>query len=140
MTRSGADAASKVVLDTSAYSQLRAGHSEILDLVAGAESVVLPVTVIGELYGAFELGRRTRENHWALASFLAEPFVAVLPTTVEVARRYGQIYARLRISGTPVSVNDMWIAAATIACGGHLLTFDGDFARIVGLDCRVLVA
>jgi tRNA(fMet)-specific endonuclease VapC len=61
-----------------------------------------------------------------------------LPTTPEVAHRYGQVYARQRRSGRPVPVNDMWIAASAIDCAGHLVTFDKDFGRIEALDCTVL--
>ena len=34
----------------------------------------------------------------------------------------------------------MWIAAATMECGGHLLTFDRDFERIPGLEHTLLMA
>ncbi len=138
MTTSGADPASRLVLDTSAYSRMRAGHEGVLDRMAAAEVVLIPTTVLGELEAGFELGGRARENRVALAEFLAEPFVAILPTTPEVARRYGQLFARLRRAGTPVPINDVWIAAATVDCGGHLLTFDENFRHIEPLDCTVL--
>ncbi len=130
--------AGRLVLDTSAYSRMRAGHDKVLEQIAAAEAVLIPATVLGELEAAFELGRRPKENRTALTSFLAEPFVAVLPTTSEVARRYGQVFARLRRAGTPIPVNDIWIAAATIDCGGRLLTFDQDFDRVESLDRVVL--
>jgi len=110
----------------------------MLALLASAEVVLLPVTVLGELEAGFELGRRGRENRTVLASFLEEPFVAVLPTTPEVARRYGQTFARLREAGTPIPTTDIWIAAAAIDAGGRLVTFDDHFARVPGLDCLVL--
>ncbi len=138
MTTSGVDSARRLVLDTSAYSQMRAGHGGVLDRMAAAEVVLIPATVLGELEAGFELGRRARENRVALTEFLAEPFVAILPTTPEVARRYGRLFARLRRTGTPVPINDVWIAAATVDCGGQLLTFDEDFRRIETLDCTVL--
>lgn len=117
---------------------MRAGHAELIRVLASAETLLVPVTVIGELEGAFELGSRARANRVSLAEFLAEPFVTVLPTTPDVAHRYGQVYARQRRAGRPVPANDMWIAAATIDCGGHLVTFYHDFARIDGLECTVL--
>lgn len=128
----------RLVMDTSAYSRMRAGHPELVPILAAAEILLLPVTVLGELEGAFELGSRARANRLALAEFLAESFVTVLPTTPDVAYHYGQVYARQRRAGRPVPANDMWIAAATIDCGGHLVTFDQHFGRIDGLDCTVL--
>lgn len=123
----------RLVLDTSAYSWMRSGHDRVLDLVAAAEIVILPVTVLGELEAGFELGSRARENRAVLADFLAETFVTVRPTSPEIARRYGEVFAHLRRAGTPIPINDVWIAATTLDCGGHLLTFDDHFESIPGL-------
>ena len=124
---------SRLVLDTSAFSHLRAGHREVLESVAAAEIIFFPVTALGELEAGFQLGGRVHENRVALADFLAEPFVSVAPTSVEVALRYGEIFSQLRRAGTPIPTNDIWIAATTIDCGGQLLTFDQHFAKVPGL-------
>lgn len=137
MTTSGV---SRLILDTSAYSHFRAGHDEVLDALARAERVLIPVTVLGELELAFEWGSRARENRRALETYLEEPFVDVLPVTHAVARQYGRVFAALRRAGTPLPVNDIWIAAATLDCGGTLLTFDRDFGRVAGLDHIILDA
>lgn len=140
MRSSGAEVpvASRLVLDTSAYSHLRQADDRVLDLLAGADFIHLPVIVLGELYGAFAHGSRQRENVASLADFLDEPFVSVLTMTLDVARRYGDLFAGLRRAGTPISTNDIWITAATLDCGGHLITFDGDFDRIPQLPRTVL--
>ena len=64
--------------------------------------------------------------------------MTVRPTSPEIARRYGEIFAQLRRAGTPIPINDVWIAATTLDCGGHLLTFDGDFRSVTGLEVTVL--
>jgi tRNA(fMet)-specific endonuclease VapC len=138
MTPHGAEPTLRLVLDTSAYSHFRAGHPRVLDLVAAAEVVLLPVIVIGELEAGFALGRRERENLVLLAEFLREPFVSVLPVTPSVARHYARLFAGLRRAGTPIPINDVWIAATTLDCGGHLLTFDGDFNNLPSLDRTVV--
>lgn len=130
----------RLVLDTSAYSHLRAGHVQVLDLVADAAVVVIPVTVLGELEAGFELGRRTQENRRVLAEFLDEPFASVLDVTATTVRYYARIIASLRRAGTPIPVNDVWIAAAAMECNGHLLTFDRDFRRIMDLEHTLLKA
>ena len=73
MTSSGAESWHRLVLDTSAYSHFRHGHSAVLDHLAKAETILLPVTVLGELEAAFELSLRAKENRLALAEFLDEP-------------------------------------------------------------------
>jgi predicted nucleic acid-binding protein len=138
MPTSGVEPVRRLVLDTSAYSHFRAGHPVVLDLLAAADVVLIPATVLGELEAGFELGGRALENRTTLARFLQEPFVTVLPTTPDVARRYGQTFAQLRRAGTPIPTNDMWIAAATIDAGGQLLTFDAHFQHVPGLDCVLL--
>jgi len=130
----------RLVLDTSAYSHLRSGHPEVLDWVAEAAVVILPATVLGELEAGFELGRRARENRRALAEFLEEPFVSVLDATAATGRHYGRIFAALRRAGTPIPINDVWIAAAAIEYRGHLLTFDSDYRRVPDLEHTLLAA
>ncbi len=49
MKSSGAEPIERLVLDTSAYSHLRHGLGVVLDAVAAADIVYLPVTFLGEL-------------------------------------------------------------------------------------------
>jgi tRNA(fMet)-specific endonuclease VapC len=135
---SKSERATRLALDTSAYSRFRAGDERVHDLLAAAEIILIPAIVLGELYGAFELGSRSRENRVALSEFLNEPFVRVISVSADVARQYGRVYAALRRSGAPIPANDMWIAAAAIDQGACLLTFDRDFEHVAGLDRIVL--
>jgi predicted nucleic acid-binding protein len=125
--------APRVALDTSAYSHLRRGESRVIEALAQAEVVYIPVTVLGELEGGFRAGGRYKENRRSLAELLAEPFVETIETTMEVAQRYGELFAALRRNGTPIPVNDIWIAAAVMTVGAQLVSFDADFTRIAGL-------
>lgn len=141
MPSSGADVLpAQLVVDTTAYSHARRGTTVALDAMARAEALFVPVTVLGELEAGFQTGSRYRENRKALDEFLAEPYVGVLDVTRDVAGLYGRVFASLKRAGTPVPVNDIWIAAATLGCGAHLITFDEDFGRIAGLPHTLLVA
>jgi len=134
MRVSGADVLpSRIVLDTSAYSHARRGTVAAIDAIARAELVLVPVIVLGELEAGFRIGRRYRENRRTLDEFLGEPYIQVLDVTADIARLYGEVFASLKRAATPIPVNDIWIAAATLGCGAHLVTFDQDFARIDGL-------
>ncbi len=130
--------AARLVLDTSAYTHLRAGSATVLDWTSAADVVSLTCTTLGELEAGFVLGSRYQENRRVLDDFLDEPFVSVLAVDAETARHYGAMFAELRRAGTPIPVNDIWIAARTTQDGSHLVTFDADFSRIVGLDCTIL--
>lgn len=135
MTDSGTEVLpSRIVLDTSAYSHARRGSALALDAIARSDVVFVPVTVLGELEAGFRVGSRYQENRRALEEFLREPYIRVLEVTADVARLYGEVFASLKRAGTPIPVNDVWIAAATLGCGAHLVTFDEDFARIDSLS------
>lgn len=138
MPGSGADITDRLVLDTSAYSYFRAGHPSALDAMSNAVAILMPVTVLGELFAAFEIGSRARENSATLRDFLAEPFVSVVDTTRSIAERYGRLFASLRRAGTPIPTTDVWIAATALAVEGHLLTFDADFRHVEGLSATIL--
>jgi len=140
MTHSGAETVERLVLDTSAYSHLMTGHTDVMDRIASASAILMPIIVVGELEAAFAAGTRTHENRASLEEFLAEAFVSVAPVTRSVAHRYGELFGQLRRAGTPIPVNDIWIAAIAIELGGELLTFDRDFARVPGLLSVVLQA
>lgn len=102
--------------------------------------VVMPVTVLGELAAGFELGSRVQENRHALTEFLNEPFVSVLDVTPGTVRHYARVFVALRRAGTPIPMNDVWIAAATMECRGCLLTFDRDYCHVADLDYALLDA
>lgn len=127
----------RVVLDTSAYSHFRGNHGGVVARIASADRVYVPTIVLGELEAAFRLGRRAADNRAKLDEFLHEDFVEVLAVTPDVARSYGEVLVDLRRAGTPIPVNDIWIAATTLDVGAHLLTFDTDFDRIARLDRTV---
>ncbi|MBK8998007.1 MAG: PIN domain-containing protein [Myxococcales bacterium] len=65
---------------------------------------------------------------------------SVVAADERVALTYGRLFAELRAAGTPIPINDVWIAASALVAAAHLLTFDGDFARVPGLSCSVLSA
>jgi predicted nucleic acid-binding protein len=141
MPNSGAEVLpARLALDTSAYAHLRHGESRVIGVVAEAEVVYISATVLGELEAGFRVGTRYRENQHALAELLREPYVEIRDTTADVARRYGEVFAALRSAGTPIPVNDIWIAAATIDVGAHLITFDKDFSKVEGLSHTLFVA
>jgi tRNA(fMet)-specific endonuclease VapC len=129
--------ASRIVLDTSAFTHLRGGDERVARAIAAARVVHLSVITLGELEAGAHLGKRASDNRAALGEFLAAPFVSVLPVSADVARVYGRLFAELRRAGTPIGSNDIWIAATAVEAGAQLLTFDRDFARIAGLDATI---
>jgi tRNA(fMet)-specific endonuclease VapC len=129
---------SRYVLDTSAYSHFKRGGAEIVDLIDTAEWIGVPSVVLGELWAGFLRGRRARENESELREFLANPAVEEVSIDARVARLYAEIVVSLREAGTPLPVNDIWIAACAAAAGASVLTYDDHFRHIRRIGSIVL--
>ena len=126
----------KILLDSNAYAMFVEGNDELLELVNGAEEVLMSAVVIGELLYGFYNGSRLTENLQRLVTFLDRPQVSLLPISLATARRYGEIAASLRVSGRLIPTNDIWIAAHTIETAAELVSADKDFEAVEGLMWR----
>jgi tRNA(fMet)-specific endonuclease VapC len=123
----------KILLDTNAYTRLLAGEGEVLDALSTADTVYMSVFVLGELYAGFSSGSKERENKATLQGFLAKPGVKILNATAETAEVFGHTKSSLRKAGTPLPINDVWIAAHALESGSVLITYDRHFDRVAGL-------
>jgi tRNA(fMet)-specific endonuclease VapC len=56
-----------------------------------------------------------------------------LNATAETAEVFGQVKSSLRKSGTPLPINDVWIAAHALETGSVVVTYDVHFKSIPGL-------
>ena len=122
-----------ILLDTNAYSQLMAGNKRVFAVLGSAERVYVSVFVMGELFAGFRGGHREAENRNLLKRFLAKPTVQVLMATPETAEVFGWLKNKLRQAGTPIPINDLWIAAHAVETGSVLITGDRHFASVPGL-------
>jgi tRNA(fMet)-specific endonuclease VapC len=123
----------KILLDTNAYTRLLQGETAVLDVLGHADTVFMSVFVLGELYAGFKGGARESENRDQLEVFLRRPTVRVLTATRETSDIFGTIKHRLRKDGTPIPVNDIWIAAHATESGSRLVTYDAHFSNVSGL-------
>ena len=123
----------KLCLDTNIYSAFKNGDQKIRDILENADEVLIPVTVLGELYSGFQIGSLTEKNLTELDEFLSKPGVSIVEINKDIAFRYGFITKELRKQGTPIPANDIWIASATMDTGSILLSSDKHFKEIPGL-------
>jgi tRNA(fMet)-specific endonuclease VapC len=123
----------KILLDTNAYTRYLAGDEEVLTALANAEIVYMSVFVLGELYAGFKGGNREAQNKQLLKRFLIKPDVDVLNATEETSEIYGEIKDSLKNAGTPLPINDVWIASHARETGSVVISYDGHFKKIPGL-------
>ena len=123
----------KILLDTNAYVRFLRGDEKVLAYLARADSVYMSVFVMGELFAGFKAGRKEKSNRQLLERFLLKPTVSILDATLETADIFGLIATSLRRSGTPIPINDLWIAAHCLETGSVLVTYDDHFSVVPGL-------
>jgi tRNA(fMet)-specific endonuclease VapC len=104
----------KVALDTSRYVDLCRGVEGTARLVATADAVFLPFVVVAELRAGFALGRRAAENERVLRRFLLKDGVDVLYADDQSTIHYASVFRQLRLQGTPIPTNDIWISALVL--------------------------
>ena len=123
----------KIILDSNAYTRLLAGDENVLNVVASTETVFMSIFVLGELHAGFLGGSKERENRDVLKRFLLKPSVKILNATLETAEVFGSIKNSLRRAGTPLPINDVWIAAHGVETGSTIVTYDTHFKQVPGL-------
>ena len=104
----------RLALDTKRYVDLCKGVEETVRLVSTADAVFLPFVVVAELRAAFVLGKRAAENERVLRRFLLKPGVSVLYPDDQTTHHYAAAYRQLRLQGTPIPLNDVWIGALVL--------------------------
>jgi tRNA(fMet)-specific endonuclease VapC len=123
----------RILIDTNAYTALLSGEEAVLDALASADTVLMSAIVLGELHAGFKGGHKERTNLKILGDFLRRPAVRTLDVTSATAEVFGVVKHALRVAGTPIPINDVWIAAHAIESGSWLVSYDRHFARVPGL-------
>lgn len=120
----------KVMMDTSAYPAFLRGSPEVKEAVQQADEIVFNPVVLGELIAGFLMGRNERKNRAILKDFLSSPRVIVAEIDEETSERYAVIVQSLRMKGTPIPTNDLWISASAMQHGLKVLTTDKHYLEV----------
>lgn len=119
----------RVSLDTNAYSDLKRGTRWVRE-IAHATEVQMCATVLGEIRYGFALAKYEARNVSELEDFLKDPVVVQAEVSDRTASHYADLKRYLRMKGTPIPENDIWIAASCVERGVVLLTSDRHFERL----------
>ena len=128
-----------LLLDTNVLIKFFRSDLRIASIITAYEKIVLPTVVIGEYMAGVDPkttgGQRQLE---VLSAFLDSSAVKTFPVTEDVASVYARLFRTLRVNGTPIPQNDMWIAACAIESGATLLSFDRHFENVPLIDVRIV--
>ena len=120
----------RIAIDTNWYRDFMSGEADAVDQLRAAEQIYLPFVTLAELRSGFIHGTRSRENEVMLTRFLETPRVETLHSTDRTTRFYAQLYSQLRMAGSPIPTNDLWIAALVVENDLYLCTRDAHFDRL----------
>ncbi len=123
----------KVLIDTNIYSLAMKGDDNVVDALRRIDLIGFSAISVGELYSGFKGGSRETGNREELNIFLDSPRVVVHTIDVETADFYASILNNLKVAGTPIPTNDIWIAAVAFQHGYKIFTKDRHFNLIPGL-------
>ncbi|MCK5681589.1 type II toxin-antitoxin system VapC family toxin [bacterium] len=122
-----------ILLDTNCYSAYLTGDERVLNVLVEAESVYMSIFVLGELFAGFRGGSKMQQNLDYLKQFLAKKTVKILDATMETSEIFGDLKEKLKKNGSPIPINDVWIAAHALETSSVLITYDAHFQNITGL-------
>lgn len=121
-----------MILDTNAVSDFLDGIPGVVEIIGASTFHGLPVMVIGEyLYGL----KSSREQ--AVREPRFEAFTRtcrLISVTPDTAAHYANMRHRLRLAGTPIPENDIWIAALALEHGLKVLSNDQHFDLVEGIE------
>src|SRR5499427_1856916 len=120
-----------MILDTNALSAFADGVPPVVQQIAAADEVHVPVIVLGEYRFGIATSRRRREYEAWLAR--GQAFWNVLPIIEETANCYAVIRQQLKRSGVPLPANDVWIAALARQHDLAVLSRDAHFDFVASL-------
>ena len=117
-----------MILDTNAVSGLFAGDPGLAKRLAVSERHHLPIIVIGEYRYDLLHSSDRRVLEPLLEQLENESFILYPDRTTTI--HYAAVRQRLKLAGTPIPENDVWIAAVAARHGVNVLTYDQHFRAI----------
>ena len=120
-----------MILDTNALSSIADNEPAAVRIFSQADSIELPVIVLGEYRFGIAHSRRRNEYEKWLGELIAA--TRVLAVDDETSGHYARIRAELKKGGRPIPSNDLWIAALVRQHRLPLMSLDQHFDAVQGL-------
>lgn len=120
-----------MILDTNCLSAIADGQAGLESVLRQAGLFSIPVIVLGEYrYGIAQSRKRAQYEQWLNEALSA---YRVLDIEERTTVHYGAVRTELQLAGTPIPVNDLWIAALCRQHSLPLLSRDRHFDVVAGI-------
>ena len=120
----------RVALDTNRLTDLLGGDKQLEEALESYREIYIPLPVLAELKVGLLGGSGPAENERHIRQFLRKPGTHLLFPAKETADQYAKLFLQLRKAGTPIPINDVWIAALVLEHDLTLITRDSHFDRV----------
>ena len=120
----------RIVIDTNRYRDFCDGMDDAVHIIRKSSEIYIPFIVIAELRAGFACGEKGPENEQVLSRFLNKQRVKILFPDEGTTFIYANLFRQLRIQGTPIPTNDLWISALTVQHGLMLFSRDSHFNKL----------
>ncbi len=120
----------RLLIDTNRYRDLCDGQQDALDIVQQADTIYISFIVLAELRSGFLCGTLAKKNEQYLTRFLNSSRVEILFADESTTHHFAQVFAQLRLQGTPIPTNDIWISALAIQHDLMLYSRDRHFSNL----------
>jgi tRNA(fMet)-specific endonuclease VapC len=117
----------KLAIDTNAYVDFCKGDHRAVSIIKSVDDIYFPYICLGELRAGFICGTQSLSNERNLSRFLNSSRVHVLYADDQTTHHYARLFFQLKKQGTPIPMNDLWIASLVIQHSLHLLSKDRYF-------------
>lgn len=106
--------------------------AERINALGEDDVLCMSFVTYAELLKGAERSTRRPEVLRKLAA-ITQQIVVAYPTGPALCRHYAELATRLKLAGTPIGANDLWIAAHALSEQATLVTHDAEFRRVAGL-------
>ena len=120
-----------MILDTDALSAAADREPAALRIVASAETLAVPVIVLGEYRFGIAQSRYRKDYEYWLRAWISA--VKLLEVDERTTHHYAAIGLELKGTGKPIPTNDLWIAALCRQHSLALLSKHRHFDVVAGL-------
>lgn len=128
----------RYLIDTNVLLDSIKGISPIPEKVYRSDAIFQSQIVSGEVKVGLDDTHRGREQRLALDEFLRLPNVVEITVTATTTELYAKVFRSLRLAGTPIPTNDIWIAAQALEHGAVLVSRDRHFDAVANLLTMIL--